>query len=76
MENIAERLLWRGSKEDVEVQRLQDKKGGNRREIGHVKAQGGRVGEKRNYRTEGLRGGFWNGGEEGAREVGRVGKSD
>lgn len=71
---LAERVLWRGSKEQVEVERMQEKKGGKKM----VQARGEKVEktEKKRYESQGLRGGFWNGGEEGAREVGRVGKAE
>jgi hypothetical protein len=68
VENVAERVLWRGSKEQEEVQRLHDQRGG----------QGGAgiKREKKRYDVKELSGGFWNGGEEGAREVTRVRKSE
>jgi anoctamin-10 len=63
---IVERLCWRGSKEELEVQRV--RAGGGKRNL-EV--------EKRSA-TSGvdLGGGFWNGGEEGAREIGRSLKSE
>jgi anoctamin-10 len=65
VEGLIERLVWRGSKEEIEVQRLRAKSHGVRGEIEGLKKKSG---------GEGLRGGFWNGGEEGAREIGRVSK--
>jgi anoctamin-10 len=65
VEGVVERLVWRGSKEELEVQRLRAKTHGVEKKLeGLSKRSGG----------EGLRGGFWNGGEEGAREIGRVTK--
>jgi anoctamin-10 len=65
VEGVVERLVWRGSKEELEVQRLRAKTHGVEKKIeGLSKRSGG----------EGLRGGFWNGGEEGAREIGRATK--
>ncbi|WVQ94169.1 hypothetical protein IAU59_001247 [Kwoniella sp. CBS 9459] len=75
VQGVIERVLWRGSPEEVEVQNLtaaQRGSGGR-----NLTAQG--QNEKRNRRSygdENLRGGFWNGGEEGAREIGRVLKSE
>lgn len=68
VENVAERLLWRGSKEEEEVQRLQEKR--------LPAARGGQGEKRRSYAVESVPGGFWNGGEEGAKELARVGKQD
>ncbi|WVR03117.1 hypothetical protein IAU60_000107 [Kwoniella sp. DSM 27419] len=71
VEGIAERILWRGSKEEVEVQHLVAQRGqGQGRRTSDARV------EKRAYDSGGLRGGFWNGGEEGAREIGRVLKAE
>jgi hypothetical protein len=69
VEAIAERVLWRGSQEEVEVQKMMAKGQGG------VEARLRELGERK-YGSEGLRGGFWNGGEEGGREIGRVGKAE
>ena len=64
-----ERVLWRGSPEEIEVQKLRaqgDK--GLKERLDNL--------EKRGRGEEGLRGGFWNGGEEGARQIGRVIKAE
>ncbi|ORY26484.1 calcium-activated chloride channel-domain-containing protein [Naematelia encephala] len=69
VEAIAERVLWRGSPEEMEVQKIlarNTQSTANELEV---------LAEKK-YDTNGLRGGFWNGGEEGAREIGRVGKAE
>lgn len=75
VENVAERLLWRGSAEEAEVQKI-NVRGGLRGEVqeGDLQEKGKRYDIK--YKDEGLRGGFWNGAEEGAREIGRVGKAE
>jgi hypothetical protein len=66
IEAAVERLVWRGSREEVEVQKLKAASNeGLQRQLGGDK-------EKKRSGGEGLRGGFWNGGEEGAREIGRV----
>lgn len=62
-----ERVLWRGSKEEVEVQKLTVRRGGDDDDA--------KSGRKR-FEDEDVGGGFWNGGEEGAREIGRVGKAE
>jgi len=67
-----ERLIWRGSKEELEIQKLRAKSHGVRGEIDGLKKRDGNGNEN----GEGLRGGFWNGGEEGAREIGRAVKLD
>jgi anoctamin-10 len=72
VESVAERVWWRGSKEEIETQRMQESRKGGQQ----IKREVEEKGEKRKYQSEGLRGGFWNGGEEGAREISRVGKAD
>lgn len=69
VEGVAERLLWRGSPEEIEVQRLTAR--GNEGLSNKSQELG-----KRKYNDESLCGGFWNGGEEGARAIGSVGKSE
>ena len=70
IEHAVERLLWRGSPEEIEVQKLRAK--GDKSLQGKLDNL-----EKRGAEDLGeLRGGFWNGGEEGAREIGRVCKSE
>ncbi|EIW72964.1 hypothetical protein TREMEDRAFT_26589 [Tremella mesenterica DSM 1558] len=66
VDGIAERVLWRGSEEERKLQKLKAKSGNVEQ----------RVMEKRIYDLGSLRGGFWNGGEEGAREIGRVTKAE
>lgn len=69
IEGLAERLLWRGSPEEAEVQRL----------TANVNAgQSKKIAElgKRKYDLESLRKGFWNGGNEGAAAIGSIGKSE
>jgi len=68
IETVVERVLWRGSEEEREVQRMRE------RSSKAVKDELDNVG-KRQYKDE-LGGGFWNGGEEGARAIGRVAKTD
>lgn len=72
VESVAERVWWRGSQEEVETQRMQENRTGGKQ----LKREADEKGEKKKYQVEGLRGGFWNGGEEGAREISRVGKMD
>ena len=65
IEAVAERIWWRGSVEEVQVQKQKARtEGGVREELTRL--------GKRDYKDESLRGGFWNGGEEGAREIGRA----
>ena len=74
IEGVAERLLWRGSAEEVEVQKLLARgKGGEDEQASDV-AGGARKQYGRDEKREG--GVFWNGGEEGARAIGSVGKSE
>lgn len=69
IEHIVERSLWRGSPEEIEVQKLKARTNkGLQRALDQL--------EKRHYDSGDLRGGFWNGGEEGAREIGRVIKAE
>jgi len=66
VEACVERLVWRGSEEEREVEKLRAKSNeGVKRELSELSKREGK-------RVEGLRGGFWNGGEEGAREIGRA----
>ena len=69
VESVAERLLWRGSDEEIQVQKMTA-----RSSIGLAKQM--REMSKRTYAADGLRDGFWNGGEEGARAIGSVGKAE
>jgi hypothetical protein len=69
VEGVVERFVWRGSKEEIEVQKLRAKSDSGLQ----AKLEGL---EKRSMGGEGLRGGFWNGGEEGGREIGRVVKTE
>ncbi|KAK4684084.1 anoctamin-10, partial [Tremellales sp. Uapishka_1] len=62
IDGIMERTLWRGSAEEIQVQKM------SARKVNVSKV------EKRNYGE--LNGGFWNGGEEGAREIGKIGKAE
>jgi anoctamin-10 len=65
IQGVAERVLWRGSEEEMEVQRMTARSSGESvKQLGEAR--------KREYRDES--GGFWNGGEEGAREIGRLTK--
>ena len=66
---IAERVLWRGSPEEVEVQKVQA------RSSAATAKKLEELSQKR-YSADGLTAGFWNGGEEGAREIGRVTKAE
>jgi len=75
VEGLAERLLWRGSAEEVEVQKLLAR-GRGREDQARVSEAAGR-GRKQYGRDEKRDGGvFWNGGEEGARAIGSVGKHE
>lgn len=69
IERAVEKTLWRGSPEEVEVQKLRARTNEG------VQTALDRL-EKRQYDSKDLRGGFWNGGEEGAREIGRVIKAE
>ena len=77
IEQIAERVLWRGSREEAEIQRLTEK--GSKGLSERVESLSSK-GRKRGYNDFGNGssspsfGGFWNGGEEGARAIGSVGK--
>ena len=66
VEAAVERFVWRGSKEEIEVQKLRAKSDQGLKEKLRSLSEGKRSG------GDGLRGGFWNGGEEGGREIGRV----
>ena len=61
----AERVLWKGSEEEIELQKLSGSKGEVQMLV-----------EKRDWAQSSDATGFWNGGEEGAREIGRVSKSE
>ena len=73
---VAERILWRGSAEEAEVQRLTER--GSRDVHERIKQLSGGSGVRKVYQREekGVFGHFWNGGEEGARAVGSVGKAE
>lgn len=66
VEAAVERFVWRGSKEEIEVQKLRAKSDQGLKEKLRSLSEGKRSS------VEGLRGGFWNGGEEGGREIGRA----
>ena len=68
IDGLTERILWRGSAEEQEVQKLRARSGSVQQDLQTL--------EKRSYDSSTLRGGFWNGGEEGAREIGRVTKAE
>ncbi|KAK8844765.1 hypothetical protein IAR55_006615 [Kwoniella newhampshirensis] len=70
VEGLAERILWRGSDEQVELQKLSATRG-EKNELARSQSE---KGGRKDYGD--LRGGFWNGGEEGAREIGRVIKAE
>lgn len=69
VEASVEKLLWRGSVEELEVQKLQAKTDATVQQSLDTLA-------KRQYDSKSLRGGFWNGGQEGAREIGRSLKAE
>lgn len=80
---VAERLLWRGSPEEQEVQKMRARTGPAARQLQtsqshqNSAANAGADGKgKGKADVTALRGGFWNGGEEGAREIGRIGKTE
>jgi anoctamin-10 len=66
VEEFVERVFWRGSTEERQVQKLRIRGSEN---VGALRERSEGKGDGRE-----LRGGFWNGGEEGAREIARVGK--
>lgn len=71
IEHVVERVLWRGSPEEIQVQKLKAKNDqGLKEKLNSLEKRG--KGEEAGE----LRGGFWNGGEEGAREIGRVIKAE
>ncbi len=75
IENVAERLLWRGSEEETEVQRLTERGSqGVKQKIRELSE----AGTRKRYESDekGVWGSFWNGGEEGARAIGSVGKAE
>ena len=65
----AEYILWRGSPEELQVQRLAERAGGQVQS--KIQALG-----KRSYTSTGGAGGFWNGGEEGAKAISSIGKAE
>lgn len=66
IEAVIERTIWRGSAEEIEVQKMRA------RSTDQTADELEKLGSKR-YQE---RGGFWNGGNEGAREIGRAGKAE
>ncbi|WVQ82899.1 hypothetical protein IAT38_005035 [Cryptococcus sp. DSM 104549] len=74
VEGVVERVWWRGSEEERQLGRLRAGAAGG----GTAAGGQSRVREKRYSvgSVDALRGGFWNGGEEGAREIGRVIKAE
>jgi hypothetical protein len=71
---VAERTLWRGSPEEVEVQRMTASSSKRvEQKLEKLDGLAKRVAAKSEEKTGG---GFWNGGEEGAREIARVGKAE
>ncbi|RSH83969.1 hypothetical protein EHS25_005213 [Saitozyma podzolica] len=71
---VAERTLWRGSPEEVEVQRMTASSSKRvEQKLEKLDELAKKVAAKSEEKTVG---GFWNGGEEGAREIARVGKAD
>jgi len=73
VEGLAERVLWRGSKEELEVQRLSARGSGGAKE--EMKQKLKEI-TNREYNHDESQGGLWNGGEEGARWIGSVGKAE
>lgn len=69
VEAVAERLLWRGSREEMQIQNM-------RAQTNKVVTEGLAQLDKRTYGAGGPPGNFWNGGEEGAREIGRIAKNE
>ena len=67
VEFVVERAIWRGSPEEVEVQKMRA------RSTDQTADALEKLGTRR---YEEQSDGFWNGGEEGAREIGRVGKAE
>ena len=68
VEYIMERVLWRGSPEEIEVQKMTARGNDNiRQEIRQL--------EEKKYKQS-PDGGFWNGGADGAAEIGRLTKTD
>ena len=65
VEAVVERVFWRGSVEEIEVQKMSAR---------HSDQTGVELEKLKSRHHESLTGGFWNGGEEGAREIGRMGK--
>jgi anoctamin-10 len=73
IEGLTERLLWRGSEEEIEVQKMGARGSGGAKEEMKQKI---RDVKGRKYKDDEVRGGFWNGGQEGARAIGSVGKAE
>ena len=78
VERVAERVLWRGSAEEGEVAKMnvrgvKDGQGDQGEGYGGY-AQGQREEKGVSAGPAGAAGAFWNGAEEGAREIARVGK--
>ena len=73
VEGITERLLWRGSEEEVEVQRMGVRSSSGAKE--EIRQKMNEVKGKR-YKPDEVKGSFWNGGQEGARAIGSVGKAE
>lgn len=69
VEAVAERLLWRGSEEELEVQKLSAQ---NNQQLHEQLA----AIDRKEYKDISESSGFWNGGEEGARAISSVGKSE
>ena len=67
VEYVAERVYWKGSEEEIELQKLSASNKDMSQQLGEL--------EKKSYDVAGGAG-FWNGGEEGAREIGRVSKAE
>ena len=73
VEHVLEKVLWRGSVEEGEVAKMSVRGTTGGGEGQGAKAAG--TGEKERQRQSDVgSGGFWNGAEEGAREIARVGK--
>lgn len=71
---VAERTLWRGSPEEVEVQRMTASSSKRvEQKLEKLDGLAKKVAAKSEETTGGV---FWNGGEEGAREIARVGKAE
>ncbi|WRT63222.1 uncharacterized protein IL334_000125 [Kwoniella shivajii] len=69
---LAERLLWRGSVEEIEVQKLAASVN-KQKQLKKVEKNQKRIWERDDWKEEN---GFWNGGEQGGREIGRALKAE